>query len=164
MLEEVVAGSGAISLDETYFPVLIATWSGRANETTVRAFYDWSARVMRRARQEGARVVQISDAGQAERPDPVVRKLLAQLADAQSEEHEGVTIATIVVLESAVLRGAMTAIGWLTRRSLDVVSVADMPTAIRRARELLTKAGQIPPSHLDPGAYRRPSARPASAG
>jgi hypothetical protein len=163
VIEAFVAGSGTVIVDDRFFPVLISTWSGRANETTVRAFFEWSQRQMQRARKEGVKILQISDATDAERPDPVTRRLLAELTDLQGDEAADLNYTSLVVLENPVIRGAMTAIGWLTRRKLELVAVADMPTAIRRAREELTKAGVKPPADLDPGSYVRPTPKLASS-
>jgi hypothetical protein len=101
-----------------------------------------------RAVAERTYYLTIADGRQANRPPATVRKLLAELSQDMSEEGHARFVASILVLESALVRGALTAIQWMSRRALRMESAASMPAAIARARTLLMRAGAPFPSSL----------------
>jgi hypothetical protein len=69
-----------------------------------------------------------------------------------------------VVLDSAVLRGAITAMGWLTRGGLRIKSCPTLPEALRETLARLEELGIAPPAGLDPESYRFPAPDSAASG
>ena len=152
-------GSCTIVLDTQYWPVIITTWFGEANEAAItRFFVENDARVFARAQRERTPVVLISDAAHAERPSAKVRKVLADKTSSQSKDVEDLTLGSIIVVENALIRGAVTAMSWILPRMKDMIVVGDIATAIDRALELLDDRRIVRPPMLSPARYRRPAA------
>src|SRR5687768_13462427 len=89
-LRWVESPKGAVALDDRTFPVLFATWTGHAEEKTVRAFYAWNDVQLKRVTAEGAVFSLITDAIAAERPDAAIRALLAELTRSMQQAHPAV--------------------------------------------------------------------------
>ncbi len=152
-------GSCTVVLDTQYWPVVVTTWFGEANEAAVRRFFtEHDARVFARAQRERTPFVLVSDAAHAERPSAKVRKLLADRTSAQSKDLEDLTLGSIIVVENALIRGAVTAMSWILPRMKDMVVVGDIGTAINRALEMLDARRMVRPATLSAARYRRPAA------
>ena len=106
---------------------------------------------------KGQKLISISDATQAERPSPEVRKYWAESLAETTPERDAATLATYVVINSAVMRGVMTAIGWLSERARAIKSVSSLSDAIRDALADLDAAGIPRPAGLDPDSYTPPA-------
>jgi hypothetical protein len=158
------AGDG-VMVDDTYFPVVVSTWFGAATEPAVRAYFAWLHRVLGRA--QAGRVpalVNITDAGPAGNPSPDVRRLIAELTVGwEKAGADQLHVTSYVVVESAVIRGVLTALGWL-HGDMKAENLASCSQAIERALADLAAAGVSPPVGLDPARWRRPGrgARAAS--
>jgi hypothetical protein len=64
-----------------------------------------------------------------------------------------------LIVDRAVVRGALTAIGWLTNDKVGL-PVKDMHEAITTADQALTRAGLRMPAGLDAARYRAPLPSP----
>lgn len=121
--------------DET-LPIMCLQTTGRVTREEierVRPLYD---RVYARRQP----IVAINDARLAHH-DAGQRKLWAEWTEHCSKLDLGVTKATIILLDSAVLRGALTALNWLAPRKLPQIAVADAFEAVEVARLHVEKAG-----------------------
>jgi hypothetical protein len=141
--------------DVTYFPVVIVTFFGTFTEGLVDDYAAWAEQVAARAVAENTHYLTIADGRQANRPPASVRKRFAEMSDVMSESGHDRFVAAILVLESALVRGALTAIQWMSRRSLRIETVGSIDEAIDRARSRLAKAGAAFPAGLD-GGYPTP--------
>ncbi len=66
-----------------------------------------------------------------------------------------------VIIESTLIRGALTAIGWLTG-GMSNEMFASCSQALARAKELYLKRGQAWPAELEPDRYQRVPEREAT--
>ncbi len=151
------SGNATVIVDDRYLPVLISVWSGQANMETARWFKAENQTQMEAIVARGQPYVMISDASNAERPQPAVRKYFAELSDDAVEGSEALSLGNYVVITNAVIRGALTAIGWISERAARMTSVASMQEAIERALADLDAAGVPRPPGLDPATYRPPA-------
>lgn len=147
---------GFIHCDPTHWPIAIATWVGPADEAGVRRFFAWNERVVERARGTGGYVL-ITDADRAQRPAPSVRRLVAELTDAMPEDATALSVGNYVVVSSRLIRGAMTAMQWLSNEPWTSVLVGTMHEALVAALDDLDHAGLPRPTGLDPTCYARPA-------
>jgi hypothetical protein len=148
---------GSIVCDETHWPVVIITWIGRADADSVRKFFAWNRSVLPRADKAGGYVM-ITDASAAARPDADVRRLVAELNDELPPEARDLSIGNYVVITNPLIRGAMTAMQWVSRSEWQAIQVSSMHEAIRRSFIELDKAGKLRPRSLDPDRYVPPTA------
>jgi hypothetical protein len=143
--------------DDRYAPIVITIWSGRANIEAARWHTELQEQDMQKAVAKGQKLISISDATKAERPGPEVRKFWADSLASTTPEQEAGTLSTYVVISSAVMRGVMTAIGWLSERARSIKSEPTLADAIRAALEDLDAAGIPRPAGLDPDGYTPPA-------
>ena len=143
---------GHITCDARHWPIVIATWVGDADIESVREFFRWNGEVIERARAEGGYLM-ITDADRASRPAPDVRRVVAQLTNDMPEDAKSLSHGNYLVLSSALVRGAITAMQWMSREKWTTVQVGSIPEAISRAFVDLDKAGLRRPVSLDPNQY-----------
>jgi hypothetical protein len=160
----VTSGASALALDDRTFPVVFATWIGAPDTTLIRAFFAWNDAVLARVAQEHTVFVLISDGTAAARPDAAGRLLIADLTREMAKSHSAVEplrAASLVVLDNPLVRGAMTAIGWLMG-GMHNDYAASCAAAITFARERFEARGANWPAGLTPESYvplRAPPAR-----
>ncbi|MFV8756150.1 hypothetical protein ACNOYE_36840 [Nannocystaceae bacterium ST9] len=158
-LERVVDGGAELVLDDRLSPILIATWFGSATPRTVDAFHAWVDERIADARSRGDRLTLVNDSIDADRPAPEARRKFT--------EHEldaSVLVASPVVLTNPLVRGAMTAIGWvLGDKMKGVHSSATLPEAFEHARNALREVGARPPPPSRLNGYQRPGRSPVAA-
>jgi len=150
-------GDRAVLADGRYFPILWVTWWGEPNEALIRRYFEWNDAMILRAMAERVKFAHITDARQTGFPPPTVRKLVAELTEASPLEASDLNLGTFLVHESALLRGAVTAIQWLSKRDFKVVPIPDLRGGVVRALEALAKANIARPPGLDPEGCIAPS-------
>ena len=149
-----------IVMDDTYFPVVVATWFGAPSEKAVRIYFEWAREMVARATREGARIVNITDAGPAKTPDAAVRRLIADLTKAlEAAGGNDEAMMSYVVVENAVIRGVMTALGWL-HGNLKAHHVSTCAEALEAGIRELARARMPLPKGLEPAKWRRPERLP----
>ena len=155
-LVRVRSGDCAFVADARHFPVLVITWWGAADEALIRRYFEWSDAMLARAAAEDTKLAFISDNRASKRPPAHVRALTAELTDQTGDELSNRSVTTIIVLDSALVRGALTAIQWLSARPWDLTMCGDIETALSKALQLLEAADVPPPPRLDPARYTTP--------
>lgn len=150
-LEVIRDGESAVVVDDDHLNVLVITWVGPATVRNVERFYEWARPRVAKAQAAGRFLVLINDALDAERPGPEVRAAFAR------HNFEGdVVLASPVVLTSALVRGAMTAIGWMMGDRMKGVSAyGTLEEAFEAARTVLAERGVKIDKDAFAG-YRRP--------
>lgn len=139
------------------FPVQITTFFGQTTEALMRHYFAWSYEVTAMAKARGTRYVLISDNSMAIRPEPTVRRVVAELIDSGPPEAATLIAATYVVYESALVRGAVTAIQWLSNRNWNLTTVPSVQHGITAALAKLTAEGIALPVGLSADTYRTPT-------
>lgn len=156
----IIDGEASIIIDERHHPVIVTTWFGEATIDTVDQYYDWLGPRLAKARARGERLVLLNDTFAVERPTPMVRKRLAEKTKAQNQDHGRAMVGSVVVIESALIRGAVTALGWILPSLADSEFVGSLEEAIDRSIAILDREGIRAPSGLR--SYRRPAPPVAS--
>ena len=101
-----------------------------------------------RALAEGARYFVLIDARDVTLAPAAVRQRLANMEKSLPPELAGTRVASAVMLSSAVIRGAITAMGWISPALLDgLTAVADFDDGIGALRRAAEAAGVPFPEH-----------------
>jgi hypothetical protein len=137
--------------DERHFPLALTTWWGEPTEKMMRSYFAWAAGLIARAAASDLYVIFVSDSRFTTRPPATVRKVAADLANAMP--HSERTLQSFVVLDSALIRGAITALQWLSSRDLNLTMVGTVERAITSALELFATRGITLARSIDPAAY-----------
>ena len=150
-------GDGGIVIDDRLSPVIINTWWGSATMEAVDAFFEWSDPFYAERTERGEKTVLITDALDAQRPPATIRRHIAMRTEAtRTDERDALLLGNLVVVGSAAVRGALTAIGWFSERRNTMVPVKNIVTAFEVSADLLRKAKLEVPAGLDATLYRRP--------
>lgn len=125
-------GPSTIYCDARLFPVVLTRWVGTATLRNSERYAEWFIEQAKRAVGQGGRIVSISDASEAQRPPPEVRRwfsewLVDPLAGLEVVSHP------VVVIQSPLMRGAMTAIGWFAPKVRQVLVVESLDAAVEKA-------------------------------
>jgi hypothetical protein len=153
-----IEGSGGdrVLVDDATFPFVVAAWEGEATEPAVRAYFVWLEGQIVRAMREKRPLINVTETSKAMNPKPSVRKLIADLTKqwgtSGADRHE---VLAYVVVDSAIIRGVLTALGWL-HGEMKVTHVATLEAAATSANDALRALGR-PELCIEPGALRRPS-------
>lgn len=153
-----------IVFDARYSPLLITTFFGKCDLEAAK----WHTELMNQATldaaRRGQRVITISDATHSDRPSPDARKYWADNMSTGSAVVKAATLGTYVVFNSAVVRGALTAIGWLNPEVKKIETFGTLAEAINAAN-LRFKKERITAPSLDPKDYKLPQVdSPQAAG
>ena len=153
-----------LTFDDRYFPIVVMRWDGLADIEAAKWGMDHLAGASKTAVARGTRLVSISDARRARRPSAEVRKYFAAESARGLPEQADVVINTYVVLDSALLRGALTAIGWLSPSVQSVKTTATIEEAIEQALQDLEANGVARPHGLSAATYTMPAVRRSKTG
>jgi hypothetical protein len=94
--------------------------------------------------------------------DSKIRKVAAEESKKLEAQMLAHNVETIVILDNAILRGAIKAVGWIT--SLKLKPAKNLEEALRFADESLASVGQTLPNGLRAATYREPTARMRNSG
>lgn len=152
------SGNARVVIDDRYMPVIISQWRGQATLELARWHAEHTQAMLDECIRNNQKYVLVSDASLAERPPPAVRKFFAEFAESGGERQQELALASIIVISSAIMRGALTAVGWVSERAARMDTVATMQVGLERALKALDAAGLERPAGLDPKAYALPEA------
>lgn len=150
---------GAVVVDLRHHPIVITTWFGKATPNTVEGFFRVSIDAYRAAIARAIPHVLITDTEESDMPDAAVRAQIAELTKAQNEAlapSAALNYGSYVVISNPIIRGALTAIGWLTG-GMDNVNVSTCAEAITRAKADYEAKGGKWPVTLTAEGYTRPA-------
>ena len=137
----------SLLIDQRCDPVIIASFYGIITPKLLLEFSAWFRGYLM-ALRPGTKFVLINDPRGVSSHSPVIRKIavgemkkLRTLMELHSQEN-------IMIIDNTLLRGAVTALSWLTGNKAHH-AVKDLPEAIEVASEALTRAGLPIPVGLD---------------
>ncbi len=133
-------GEANVVLSTKRLPLLVATWSGTLTVDLVDRYFAAHYAVLHALQAQGRRCVLITMGLAAGRPSPIVRRRIVERMDDDREIAERVLIANAVVVESAIVRGAMVAMSWVDP-TLRVPMFASEAEAFEWARQRCEQAG-----------------------
>lgn len=149
-IETVRDGAASLVIDGRYFPLTIYTWQ-RSSMHLAREYSLARRAFDARARDEGSKVILISDLTAFGMPTAKVRKAIAD--DAADADTSDAMHAYVSIVPNALVRGVITAMVWIIGGQMRPnTNVANMPSALRVALAECDRLGMPRPS-LDPDAY-----------
>ncbi len=140
-----------VTIDRRRMPVLIVTWRGKATERMTRVYFDQLTELCRKAGKQ--KFVTIADARAASAPTAGIRKLLSEQVELLRPVTEPVLLCSVVIVRTALMRGALTAIQWAVRHETRVVAVNDFTAAFDVACGVLRRAEIAPPVDMSVPLY-----------
>lgn len=151
MIEKRRKGASVTVLDDTYLPVVITTFKGEVDLEMAHWHEAATARVIQPRIRAGLPVVYITDARAMQVPSATVRKYWADLVEERAAEMTAM-LATIVILDSPIMRGALTAVQWMVKSSNRIHYVASLHKALVHANACLSQHNH-PTVDLDAETY-----------
>jgi hypothetical protein len=148
-------------IDARFPPVIIRSYIGTTTEKMVRESGAWIGKYLSSLRSS-AKIVLITDTRAVLTTDPKMRKIAAEEAKKLEPLMRAHEVESIVIINSVMLRCAITAISWLT--SLNLSPAKDPEDAFRLASESLARVGQTLPLGLMSTTYRIPTTPMSKAG
>lgn len=115
-----VDGESEFVIDTSHLPLLITTWFGSPTLGLVAVYMDWFVHFIDHNRSASRKFVILDDAIRAGRPAPAVRGLLAKI-----QCPKDVVVDRVVVVDTAAIRGAMTALSWITGNPIKTTQTID---------------------------------------
>jgi hypothetical protein len=147
----------SLAVDDTYFPVVFATWKGSADPTVVEAAADFLDAQLGRAAAEGVRLVCIHDALGAKRPRADMRETWEGLTQRLSGRAEEIGTLSIVIVDNTLVRSVMTAVVFFANARKRTRVTDTRAKAIDMALQRLDAQGDVRPKGLHPDSYRPPN-------
>lgn len=154
-------GAASVVVDDGAWPIVVATWFGEPTVPLVDRYFEHHDGLLERARSAQQRIVLVTDTFATERASASVRRRIVERTQAQPRDAAQLTLKSYVVLDSAIMRGVVTALAWVYPALGQSENVGALSTALERAMGDLRAAGVTPPS-IDPARATRPE-RPSPA-
>lgn len=152
MISKQERGGSLAAVDDTHLPVLISTFRGHIELDMAQWHHRATSVILRHRHQLGQPIVYITDSRGMHVPSATVRKYWADIMK-ENEAMMNAMLGNFVVLDSPIMRGALTAIEWLTTLSRRIHYVATMEQAEVEANRCLSERGYSPVA-LDGKTYR----------
>jgi class 3 adenylate cyclase len=131
--------------DDSAFPIIYARFEGEATTSGFDEYTAWLDAVTARAAARGERLVSIIHAPGRVQISGEVRRHIGDWTSKQVPTDT--VVGSIVVFDSAVLRGVMTAVSWVSPKQMQRVdNAATVAEAWQLATTLLLQAGIQPPT------------------
>jgi len=136
--------------DESLFPIVFVFVAGRLDEDSILEVVKSVDAGLRRAHANDSQCFQFVNAMHVEGVTPLARKAVAEWENSVEEEVFGRLAARIVLSDSIVVRGAITAISWFSQRMKMAQSCKDFDEGLNALRERMVAAGQtLTPERAD---------------
>ncbi len=140
-MKEVIGGGAhhsrkpnSVEFTLAYWPVALATLHGSLGAEEVEQM----AKGFDEAFGRKSTHVNIIDArGVRERPDALVRQKMADFVARTRDESKRWSLGTVIVVNNALLRSAITAIHWIAPASIPVVAAATLEEAVEQCSKWL---------------------------
>ena len=157
-------GTAAVVIDQRHLPSLMfVSWHGQATEKVVRGYFGWMNQ-FHRDLGDRQRYVMVVDLMDNQPVSASARKMIAQVyAENFGEEDQRFSLGMILVVQNPLLRGAMTAVGWLIKHDLKLHFAGSNKEAIADALTLFQQGGVSSPIGLSPDTFERPGFHPSKA-
>jgi hypothetical protein len=137
-----------MQIDERHFPIVIQRIDANATPDQITRFFADMRRLADRAIREDAYYVSISVPSGAF--GPLQRAKLAEEIKKSTPEQDRRSLGTFVVIQSALVRGALTAVRWMAPENLRTVTgVTTWNEALDGAAATLRKKGLRLPATFD---------------
>jgi hypothetical protein len=128
------------SVTDRHLPVLLSTFRGELELNAVRHHDEQVSAIIAKSLEQRRPVVYVVDARGIAMPSAMVRRYWAT----QINESRAVLdsmLGTFIILDNAIVRGALTAIVWMTDAAKRLSYVPTFEVALERANTLLSEQG-----------------------
>lgn len=139
--------TGAVVIDDRYAPLIVSTFIGVVELPLGQWFEQENARLIQREHARGHRVIHVHDTTYIERTPPEMRKFWAEMSARNETMWELCVIETPLVVSNALMRGVLTAVGWLNPKVAKLPTYSTIDQAIVASVVKLEAAGmrvQVP--------------------
>jgi hypothetical protein len=137
-----VEGNAGFVVDDSQPPIYIASWFGEVPASIVKQFFDWQAGIYAAAKAAKKAVAIVVDVTYASRPGPKARAEMVELVDAADHEmYQSGFITNYVCIGNPLVRGAMTAMQWLSRKPWPMNMVSSVQDGIEKSIVFLRQRG-----------------------
>jgi hypothetical protein len=137
-------GKPAIEVDDTMWPLVVIRYNGPRTEADWHAMFAAYDRM--HTRRE--RFATINDTTSSPLPSAVERSMIGEHAKRHEDATRRYLVATCMVIENAIMRGALTAIHWVYRPAYKLFICATLHEAyVVAARELREEGIALHPQH-----------------
>ncbi len=130
-----------IDYDTSRYPLVFATWAGDSDKAEVLAFNRWLEELMARALRQGDQIIVINDSTHSGRMPSDARKSMTDAMNHRAAELNDTLIVTYAVVTSTVVRGVLTAIGWMAKDMKKVKICSSLAEAVERSEAAFVRAG-----------------------
>ncbi len=136
----------AIEVDVESYPVIYFRFSGETTLSDAQTMMEQQYELAKRAQRARVRLFVISDNLATTKASTEVRKYLAETSKSHSALWEESIASIVILLKSTIVRGAITAIGWVAPDLLkDVKTAKDFDGAVAIMREAAATTGDTVP-------------------
>jgi hypothetical protein len=127
-------------VESKFYPYLLMSTRGNTHtEPELRAMLEATAAVGRTALRNGTKHVSVAIGGA--NMSASERKTLARLMEDFPKELLDLILGSYVIIDSPILRGALTALRWLSPKLVMIEAVSSVPAAMAAAAAALEKHG-----------------------
>jgi hypothetical protein len=128
---------GTIRVSDELWPLVVITYPSRTEPDDWEAMFD----AMRRIHERRARFYTLHDATRSGVPSAVERAVIARNTEALAGAVQRLLTGSCIVLESALVRGALTAMYWVAPSIPRSTLVANLPQGYYTAANEMKAAG-----------------------
>lgn len=133
--------TGAVVIDDRYAPLVVSTFIGVVELPEGQWFEQECVRLLQREHARGHRIINIHDTTHIRRTPPEMRKFWAEMSTRNEAMWARSVIETPLVISNALMRGVLTAVGWLNPKVANLPTHATIDQAIGSAVIKLRAAG-----------------------
>jgi hypothetical protein len=138
-----------VELDRSGYPLVVSTWRGVTTLEEAEAFIDDLEALVREAQRRGDGLFLVADLRRVEGTPARVRQRFATFLDELGESWQSAFVATAVLFRSPLMRGVITAIGWLSPIVHAVRPAADLDEAREHFLRECRRLERTPPPALE---------------
>lgn len=145
---------GRVIIDDRYAPLIVSSFVGEIDLPLGEWYEETSHKVIRAHGKHGRRVVGIHDASQSARTSPEMRKFWADMSRRAPKDINAIVLSNLIVISSPMMRGVLTAVGWLNPEVAQLRIFPTLAAAVAEAVSQLQADGAT--VMLPPGGYQVP--------
>lgn len=152
-----ISPAAVATVTDRHLPILLSTFRGSLELEAVRQHDKQVEAIIERNIKQNKPIVYVVDARGVSMPSAMVRRHWADSIN-ESRARMDAMLGTFIILDSAIVRGALTAIVWMTDAAKRLSYVPSFEVALEMANATLVANGHprvnlTPPSRSMPPAY-----------
>jgi hypothetical protein len=141
MSEAIEGEEGAVIIDDRYAPLVVSTFIGSVSLAEGKWFESKILKLADRHFRRGNRIINIHDATYSARTSPEMRRFWADMSERNEATLDLQLLEGPVVISNSIIRGVMTAVGWLNPKVAKIQTYGTIEKAIAESLVKLSDAG-----------------------